>query len=176
MKKLLLTFGLAALTLANAHAQGTIALNNSVGTPVRLDCGDSTSRPATAADGIVIQVWWGTGVELSLGGTAGVGANGVITGNNLASFQIAGSEAGATVNLQIRAFSSSGIFSAETKVAQVVLGPTAGPGTVIWQGATGTNPNRFTPLIICPEPSTLALGGLACALLLFRLRKPTKTN
>jgi hypothetical protein len=179
MKKLLLTFGLAALTLASAHAQGTIQLNNSVGTPIRIDNGDcvfsSADRLAGIADQLTVEVWWGTGAELQLGGTAGVGANGLITGNSLSVFQVAGSEAGATVHMQIRMFNAAGLRG-ETKVATgVVLGPTAGPGTVIWQGASGTNPNRFTMLIV-PEPSTLALGGLAGALLLLRARKKSTNN
>lgn len=178
MKKQLLTLALATLAAAASYAQGTIQLNNSVGTPIRIDNGDgvysSADRLATAADGITIEVWWGTGAELALGGTAGVGASGLVTGNSLSVFQVAGSspsEGGSTVNLQIRAFNSAGLRG-ETKVAQVALGPTAGPGTVIWQGATGTNPNRFTPLLIVPEPSTIALGALGLgSLLLFRRRK-----
>jgi PEP-CTERM motif len=177
MKKQLFTLALVTLGVAACYGQGTIALNNSVGTPIRIDSnGDgiwqSTDRLATTADGINVEVWWGTGAELSMapgGGT--VGANGVITGNNLPNFQIAGSTEGATVNLQIRARGPGGLF-AETKVAQVTLGPASGPGTVIWQGITGTNPNRFTPLGVVPEPSTIALGVLGLgSLLIFRRRK-----
>lgn len=176
MKKQLLTLALVTLAAAASYAQGTIALNNSVGTPVRVDVnGDgiwqSTDRLPSTADGLAVEVWWGTGAELSMapgGGT--VGANGVITGNNLANFQIVGSAEGATVNLQIRARGNG--LSGETKVAQVTLGPASGPGTVIWQGITGVNPNRFTPLVVVPEPSTIALGVLGLgSLLLFRRRK-----
>jgi hypothetical protein len=63
------------------------------------------------------------------------------------------------------------------------LAPTAGPGAVIWQTATGTNPNRFRPLVVhadlsqpcIPEPSTLALAALGGLLLLFFRRKSTRT-
>lgn len=169
MKKLiLLSLGLAALALASAHAQGTIQLNNSVGTPIR--CVDLLGNPQPNPTGLRIEVWWGTGAELALGGSAGVGNNGIIFGNSLSVFQIAGSEPGTTVNLQIRAV-GDGAYG-QTAIKQVTLGPTAGPGTVIWQGATGTHPNRFTPLIvICPEPCTIAIGAIGGLALLFRRRK-----
>lgn len=176
MKKQLLTLALVTLAAAASYAQGTIQLNNSVGTPIRVDNGDgvysSADRLATAADGLTIEVWYGSGAELTLGGTAGVGASGLITGSSLSVFQVAGSSEGATVNLQIRARGNG--LSGETKIAQgVVLGPTAGPGTVIWQGASGTVATRFTPLLVTvPEPSTIALGVLGLgSLLLFRRRK-----
>jgi hypothetical protein len=62
-----------------------------------------------------------------------------------------------------------------TPVKQVTLAGVAGPGTFVWSStATAT---RFSPLVIvCPEPSTLALGALAGAFLLFRVRKATKAN
>jgi hypothetical protein len=58
------------------------------------------------------------------------------------------------------------------------LGPTTGPGAIIWQTATGTDPTKIaggfvlytTPLV--PEPSTMALFGLGvAAVLIFRRRK-----
>lgn len=176
MKKFASTLLIVALAVVGTFAQGTIQLNNSVGTPFRIDNGDgvysSADRLATAADGLNVEVWWGAGAELALGGTAGVGANGLITGGSLTVFQLAGSEANTTVNLQIRISTTSGLLYASTKVAQVTLGPTAGPGTVIWQGVTGTNPNRFTPILVVPEPSTIVLGvfGLG-SLVLVRRRK-----
>ena len=77
----------------------------------------------------------------------------------------------------------AGAGTAATDVRLVEMSPTAGPGTVIWQGETGTNPNRFTPLTfwnngfggppppVVPEPSTLALGALGGLVLLFCRRK-----
>jgi len=57
----------------------------------------------------------------------------------------------------------------ETDIRPVTLAPTAG---AVWQSATGTFPNRFTPLIIVPEPSTIALAVLVLGSLpLFRRRK-----
>jgi len=81
---------------------------------------------------------------------------------------------GDVVSLQIRAWDSGRGYYGATDVRQVTLGPTAGPGTVIWQTATGSNPNRFHPMVInplvCPEPSTFVLGALGGVALLFRWR------
>ena len=83
---------------------------------------------------------------------------------------------GQTVPLQIRAWPAqfgadwraargTAAWYAETDVREVTLGPAMGPGTVIWQGRSGTSPNRFHPLsiVFIPEPQAvglLALGGL----------------
>jgi hypothetical protein len=89
------------------------------------------------------------------------------------------------VSLQIRAWWASfgsdseaarrrGYYYGETDIRQVTLAPTAGPGTVIWQTATGINPNRFYPIgpiLGVPEPSTFALGALVGLLLLLRVGK-----
>lgn len=132
----------------------------------------------TAADGFTIGVWYGSSAD-SLQQALGVarigGTEGVMVGATSV-FALPGTEAGQTVALQIRAWDHLG-RSAQTYVRQVTLGPTAGPGTVIWQTASGTNPNRFTPLCFCiPEPSTIALGALFGAFLLFRIRKSTRRN
>jgi hypothetical protein len=71
-----------------------------------------------------------------------------------------------------RAAQSAGARFTQTDVRQVTLAATLGPGTVIWQGATGTNPNKFLPLrFMIPEPSTVFLGALGLgSMLLFRRR------
>lgn len=178
MKILLLTLGLATLTLAGAHAQGTINPLNGALTRVRIDSNcdgilDAEDRTATAADGIRIGVFWGPAGETpsTLAGEMTVGAGGLMTG--LPSlFSVDGwGDAGTIISLQMRASIGNSFPIARTDVKEFVLAPASGPGTVVW------GPSGFAPLVfICPEPSTLALGGLACAFLLFRLRKPTKTN
>jgi len=53
------------------------------------------------------------------------------------------------------------------------LGPTSGPGVLIWTSSTGTNPQylqAFTIFFI-PEPSALALAGLAAFVLVARKRR-----
>lgn len=173
MKKCLLTLGLISLTTLS-HAQGTIAFGNSALTRIQV-CDSHGLRNATAADGLSISVWFGPANSgwdaLTKAGTAQIGSTaGVMTGASSV-FALAGTEPNQVVSLQIRAEGGGGYY-AETRIAQVTLGPTAGPGAVIWQTTTGTNPNRFTPLVpICPEPSTIALGALGCLTLLFRVRK-----
>jgi hypothetical protein len=56
------------------------------------------------------------------------------------------------------------------------LGPSIGPGAIIWQTATGTDPTRiaggFVVFTSIPEPSSTALFGLGVAgVLIFRRRK-----
>lgn len=179
MKKLLLTLGIISCTLTSAVAQGTIAFGNSALTRIQVCEPNAPMRYATAADGIVVSVWYGpagsSGDSLTQApGTATIGSTGGVMINAPSVFAIPGTEPNQVVSLQIRATSHTGFYM-QTKVAQVTLGQTAGPGTVIWQTATGTNPNRFTPMV-CPEPSTVALGTLAGVFLLFRVRKSIKAK
>jgi hypothetical protein len=62
-----------------------------------------------------------------------------------------------------------------TEILSELLGAAGGPGSFLWQGTTGTDPNRFTPMTVItavPEPSTIALGVLgAGALCLLRRKK-----
>ena len=187
MKKLLSIVGLAViyacLNSSLCHAQGIIWLGNSALTKIQL-CDNGVLRDATAADGIRISVYFGPAGASRDSLTAvpgtdafGIGANpGVLSGSGLSTFALPGTEGGQTVSLMIRVSRPFGIFQ-ETKVAQVILTSAPSPGAVIWQTSGGTHPNRFTPLIFyCPEPSTLALGALAGALLVFRVRKSLKTN
>jgi hypothetical protein len=56
------------------------------------------------------------------------------------------------------------------------LGPAIGPGAIIWQTASGTDPTRiadwFAVFTDIPEPCTLALFGFGVAVvLIFRRRK-----
>lgn len=180
MKKLLLTFGLIGIAVL-ANAQGTIAFGNNVASRFRINDGLG-GRNITAADGLTFGVFFGPagtseGALTQAPGTATIGATtpGVMTGA-ASVFALRGTEAGQVVSLQIRAMDSLGKTLGATDVRQVTLGPTAGPGTVIWQGPSGTNPNRFHPIVLLPEPSTIALGVLAGVCLLFRARKSIKAK
>lgn len=191
MKKQLLTLAFAAMATVASYAQGTIAFGNSVGTAIRI-VGDSVNpanHTMSAADqtrnNIAIGVFYGpsgsTAVAEQAVGTGVIGASaGVlasILGNNVLNlYSIPGSspDGGTVVALEIRAWNTvTGDVYGRTGVREVTLGPAAGPAQVIWQGATATNPNRFTPLIVTiPEPSTIALGVLGLGgLLLFRRRQ-----
>ncbi len=175
MKKQLLTVALVAMTAVASYAQGTIAFGNSALTRVKVDMRDgSAARNATAADGFTVGVWYGSSAEnlTQAPGTATISATtaGVLSGA-ASVFALPGTDAGQTVSMQIRAWNDLG-WAGQTDVRQVTLGPTAGPGAVVWQ-TSDTNPNRFTPLVVVvPEPSTIALGVLGLgSLLLFRRRK-----
>ncbi len=178
MKKTLLTLALVAMATVSSFAQGTIAFGNSALTRVTVTGTDGVKRNATATDGISISVFFGPAGSSSealaqIGNSASIGATaGVMTGA-ASVFAVTGTEPNQVVSLQIRARSADGLLIGQTKVAQVTLGQTAGPGAVIWQ-TSDTNPSRFTPLnlTIVPEPSTIALGVLGLgSLLLFRRRK-----
>ena len=197
MKKLILTLGLATLTLAGARADGTVNPLNGPGTAFRLDSNgngviDASDRLATAADGLRLGLFFGEadGPVHTLAGVMSIDETpGLLTGLP-AIFAIPGTEEFQTVSMLVYAWQASygddpyaawlaGSPTASTGVRQITLGAEAGPGTVIWQTATGTNPNRFTPLQfglarpappLVPEPSTLALGALGGLALLWRSR------
>jgi len=71
----------------------------------------------------------------------------------------------------------AGVIFGETDVRQLGalgLGPLGGPGVAIWQGATGTNPNLFNPLILfeaVPEPSVIGLAIIGLGSLVFLRRR-----
>jgi len=62
---------------------------------------------------------------------------------------------------------SPGVIYGETDIRQLNPLGTNAPGTVIWQSATGTNPNRFYPLRLfeslgdgaCPPNTTTITPG-----------------
>jgi len=168
------------MTSVAAYAQGTIAFGNSALTRVQIRENGVVRGNATAADNLIIGVFFGQagasestltqapGLAAISGTTAGVLVNAASV------FALPGTEPGQIVSLQIRAWDATGKFEGHTDVRQVTLAPTAGPGAVIWQTASGTVTTRFTPLIvdIVPEPSTIALAVLGLgSLLLFRRRK-----
>jgi PEP-CTERM motif len=174
MKKVLLALGLAVLSLASAYANGTINPINTVLSRVVLDADRDgiVDRFITQDDGIRVQLFYGAADtipdiilgEMTIGTTSGVlfGLPSIL--------EIPGYETGQVFSLQARGQNEHG-WHGETEIIQATAGPAAGLGTVIWQSSIGRDPSRFHPLVIVPEPSTLALGGLACAFLLLRARK-----
>ena len=58
------------------------------------------------------------------------------------------------------------------------LGSTAGPGALIWQRTTGTNPNLLYPFYVfsIPGPSALAVASLAAAILFVRRQLSSASN
>jgi hypothetical protein len=195
MKKLFLTLGLvAAGTLA--YGQGTIYLQNSVSTPVKIvPTGGAAANVPTTAGLMNYGVFYGTSSSsLSLSPILGVNSTtstGIILAGSGSStaYQIPGSVgAGDVYWLQIKGWTASfgsdwqtasttqGAYFGQTDIRQVTLAGPAGPGTQIWQSASGTSANKFYAMTLnqvnVPEPSTMALAGLgAAALLIFRRRK-----
>jgi len=182
MKKTLLTLALVALTTVASYAQGTIAFGNSALTRVTVRNVDGSVRGnALNTDNLIIGVFFGPAgapadaiLQRQAPGEAAIGTTGGVMVNAASVFALPDTNPGDIVSLQIRAWNTAGTLAGKTDVRQVTLAPTAGPGAVIWQTAAGTNPNRFTPLVvdIVPEPSTIALAVLGLgSLLLFRRRK-----
>lgn len=163
----------ASLVTTVAQAQGTVQFLNSTLSKVKIQTAEGLQD---APVGTVIGLFWGESANNPLSRvepTTTLTSPGVFGGGTV--YAIPGTTPGQQVYLKIAGWwNPSGptppepnlaIYYGETATVSVNLGPTAGPGTVIWQGATGTNPNRMKPLILVPEPSVLALGGAALSLL-----------
>lgn len=186
MKKLLLTLGLATLTAASAVAEGTINPQNNIvfRFAVDEDNNGTPDRFATRDDGFELRMFYGAANSDAeslvmfpqfaiIGNTPGV-----FTGFTNPT-HVPGTQGGDIISVQMRISNPSG-WHAESQVIQVQLMPDLGPGQVIWGSAPGRigrltavgGPNLIISSV--PEPSTLALGGLAGAFLLFRLRKSNK--
>ena len=195
MKKLLFVIGFSTIAIL-AHGQGTIAF---VGSGLRIQFRNLLGGDAPVPFPCNLAVYFAETPETWQGPVTPFGRSsaetGIVTGPSL--LQIPGTEGGQVVSMQIYAWNAqfgedpyqawlAGAGTAATEVRQVTLAPTAGPGTVIWQPANGTHPNRFMPLTfwnggiggpappVVPEPSTLALGALGGLLLLLRFRKSKK--
>ena len=178
MKKTFLTIALVAATAVASFGQGTINPLNGTLTRVKIDSNgngvyDSTDANATTADGLQFTVLWGaagTAPDHAVPGFMTIGTTaGIMVGLPAILALDGAGDVGTVVSLQIRASSQSGLRG-ETAIKQVTLAPSAGPGAVIW--ATTATDSRFSPLLIVPEPSTIALAVLGLgSLLLFRRRK-----
>lgn len=193
MKKTILTLALVGASAVATFAQGTIQFLNSGLSAVKYK--DTTDAVAVNAPaGTRIGVFWGMSAgNLTLQTpTTTVGTTlGVFSGGS--AYALPGTNPGETVHLRFEGWLNKGGATPETimggvggvgqgvthwggtdTVQTTVLGPSTGPGTVVWQGATGTNPNRvraFTVAPVVPEPSVIALGALGLGALLLRRRK-----
>jgi hypothetical protein len=192
MKRILLTLALAvAATFANG--QGTLQFANGTLTRFQLDRHDGSARVNVPIDTqLIYGLFWGTSAanvsqtpQSPTGGqnTAATGA-GLISVPNGTAYQLPGTNPGDVVFVQIRGWSSSfgsdwqaasrtvGAIYGQTDVRSFTLGPSAGPGTVLWSNSDTT---KFRPMlleVVVPEPSTIALAVLGLgSLLLFRRRK-----
>jgi hypothetical protein len=195
MKKTLLTLALVGLSAAATYAQGTISFLNSALS--RLQYQEAVGGPITTTlpAGTHVGAYWGTDaagqaavVGMGRGTLAGqtslTAAGGIWPAAGSpggAVYPVLGSTEGQRVWLKIAAWiggdaqAPTGNLThyGESTVVSVVLGPTAGPGTVVWQGATGAATDRAKPFVVAPipEPSVIALGALGLGALLLRRRK-----
>jgi hypothetical protein len=194
MKKLFLTLALAA-SAAMAHGQGTIAFANgpTVRHQLQTAVGSSVYASVPLGAAITYGIFIGASAD-SLSTTpvlplAIASATSLGQMQGIASIYVLPSDVGTVVFAQIRAWDSTfgadwntarlqGRYWGQTDVRELEpLGPSTGPATVIWQGATAVDPNRFYAMRIdlVPEPSTIALGVLGLgSLLLFRRRTVAK--
>ncbi len=172
MKKHCLAAAILALASMTAFAQGTVSFLNSALSKVKLSTGPDQTVDCPV--GTTFGIYWGENIEnLTLAEPTVVCTSpGLFNGG--AVYPLAGSSPGQQVFLKVAgwlnlhgptpATPTSGEITCygESSVVSVNLGLTPGPGSVIWQSAAGTNPNRAKPFVLCvPEPSTLALGCVA---------------
>jgi len=189
MKKLILTLALVAST-ALVHGQGSIAFLNPP-TVLFKTQGTTVNVPTDVNSTLSYGIFIGSSAASLSDQAAGALAVGSATAAGRmagvpAVYLLTGTEPGQVVFAQVRAWDNAfgsdwrtaktqGRFYGETDIRQLeALGPASGPGTVIWQGATGVSANRFFAMQIAPvpEPSVIALGVLGLgSLLLFRRRK-----
>jgi hypothetical protein len=189
MKLLLPTLALFAIAVL-AHGQGTIGFNNGASSRVTICTVGREFRYVTAADNLHMGIFVGPSEftlrmmpETPLGLIQPGNADGIFTVPGGTIYSISGFDAGTSPFAQVRVWSIShgldweaammdpGALYGQTDIRQLnPLGPSAGPGTVIWQSAVGTNPNRFRPVVIynyfcIPEPSALALVAFCSVML-----------
>jgi hypothetical protein len=189
MKKSLLTLALVALSAAATYAQGTIQFLNTALQKIKYEPTQGAAL-IDAPTGTKIGVFWGTDAG---GGTAITGSGrgtlvtptGAIGGtpgvyNVSTVYAIPGTDAQQRVWLKIAGwdanvgdnYGASGHYG-ESIAVSVALGPTSGPGTVVFQSNAGTDTTRAKPfnIMVVPEPSVIALGALGLGALLLRRRK-----
>jgi hypothetical protein len=183
MKKLIIIAALAAASLS-AYAQGTVAFNNrvvgtvdapvfDVGGTVRLGAGflaQLYAGPAGAAESALVAI----GAPTTFRTGAGAGYVNAISEVNT------GQPVGGTARIQMRAWDSTfGTYAAAEaangKIGKSNLFDVANLGGTSGGGPPATAPNlaglQSFSLTQVPEPSTIALGALGVAALLFRRRK-----
>ncbi len=187
LRRSLLTLGIAAVA-STVAAQGTIEFRNSALTKIKY-LETSESAPVDAPVGTVVGLFWGQSPDsLTLASpTVVVTTPGLFNGGT---YPIAGTQPGQVIYLKAAAWfnkdgatplaatagaASPGIthYGETETVSSVPLGPTAGPGTVIWNPPSRVFALTLSPV---PEPSVAALGAVALSLVClrsFNLRRRT---
>jgi len=170
-----------AVWAAAAHGQGTVTFVNGSLTRFQLQRADGVRSNVPPNTPINFGLFWGTNpaaVQAELDPVLPLGVMSTTPGvmtvpdGSGGRYTVETAQPGQRVFLQVKGWSSSfgsdwraakcafyagaQALYAETDIRQLDmlgLGPINGPGVLIWQSATGTNPNRFYPLFFYPtEP------------------------
>lgn len=156
-KQLLALAPLLVATLATL-GQGTVTIANNAGTRVRIEAPDGLSSNLPPAIRINFGFFWGTNSNsLTLVPSLRTNATtpGLIAGP--AVIAVPGAEPGQVVFGQVRGWSAEfgddweaaahtyGGYFGETDIRPIVLGPTTGPGTVIW---SSTDLTKFQSIVL----------------------------
>ncbi len=177
--KLFLTLGLVGLSVADTQAQGTVQFLNSPQSKIKF-CDAIGAPNIDAPVGTVVGVFWGrtpdtmTLVEdtatIATAGLFNKGSAYPLPGaspGETVFFKIAAwyTEGGATPRLARQGARSPGIthYGESSVVVSTALGQPGGPGTAVFQSATGTNPNRAKPFALCYVPEPPVVGSIAFA-------------
>jgi hypothetical protein len=190
MKKLFVTLA-AVLVSVSAFAQGTINFNNrvtpNIDAPVWAPNGTGTTGAGSI--GATAQLFLVTGSGASAVYTpigqsttfrAATAANPLLNAyiNPIQSMIVNGSAPGSTINVALRTWTGASFDAAklgagawgESNVIPVTLGGEVVPGQPAATPGQLTGLTAFTMTAV-PEPSTIALGILGAAALLYRRRK-----
>ncbi len=186
MKKLLVTL-VALLVSASSFAQGTLIFNNRTqdGTPrdkpITYAVGPNAGMGAGSLPGAFAQlVLVVGGVETPLSPTTPFRTgNAAAFFQEISSFVVDGVQPGASASFKVRAWQGAASYDAARTTPTAYWGESAvfthGPmgGTPPGGGlpVTATTIDNLVAFQLVPEPSTIALGVLGAAALLFRRRK-----
>ncbi len=171
---------------APAFAEGTIQFLNTPLNKIKYNeiaGGSSVDAPV----GTYVGVFYGTSPSsLTLAEpTVRIVTAGLFNGGT--AYALPGTSPGESVFLKIGAWYNpagptdphcvtGGIYGESATIQTIALGPTSGPGTVVWQSPSGTSINRAKPFTMgpftgCPEPSTVAIFALGLGTLALRCRR-----
>lgn len=175
-----------AVSTASVFSQGLLSFQN--GTFQRFytsENGLNRVQMGTTANAYTFYIQWGTTAGNLNNSTIATPVynsttqTGMLAGNT--SFAISGAAGGSTIFIQMFGFESSfgsyanaaatGGHAGSSTVAQVTLSTSPSPGTAIFANSADATHIAAFDLVAVPEPSTIALGVLGIAGLVFVRRR-----
>jgi len=168
MKKLLLTVAALMVTLASTMAQGQVNFATRVGSTVNAIIRDPAGAPAvTPPYSAALQLRAADGSYSTIANsTTGFRTGAAIGYVSPITVTIPGIDIGGSATVRVVAFEGTAYVTAGLRGESNPVTVTLGGGTALPPDLVGLN--AFN---IVPEPSTIALGILGAAALLFRRRK-----